>query len=177
MIWANEFVELDKAAHDRASFDCGEAALNKFIQDYAAKHMEANISTTMVLPASKPLPNGKYPICAFYTIAPSSIRRETLPASYKKRLPYYPIPVFLIAQIAVHSDCQGQGLGKITLIKALEYLWDINNHMRAYAVIVDCLNRDIENFYSQYDFEILDRNEKGQARMFLPMQTVEELFH
>jgi len=31
MSWAYEFVELDKAIHDRASFDCGEAELNVFI--------------------------------------------------------------------------------------------------------------------------------------------------
>jgi GNAT superfamily N-acetyltransferase len=176
VIWAKEFVQLDKTVHDRASFDCGEAALNKFIQEYAARHMEASISTTMVLPAAEPLPNGKYPICAFYTITASSILRETLPASYKKRLPTYPIGVFLLAQLAVHSDCQKQGLGKITLIKALEYLWDINNIMRVYAVIVDCLNEKVEKFYSKYNFEILDRNAKGQARMFLPMRTIGMLF-
>ena len=84
MIWANEFVELDKSVHDRLSFDCGEVELNEFIQRRAARHMEAGVSTTMVLPASGVLPNGKYPICAFYTIAPSSIARETLQASLKK---------------------------------------------------------------------------------------------
>ena len=175
MIWSNEFVELDKSVHDRASFDCGEVELNEFIQRRAAKHMEAGISTTKALPASEVLPNGKYPICAFYTIAPSSIARETLPISLKKKLPHYPVPVFLIAQIAVHSNCQGQGLGKITLIKALKNLWDINDHIRAYAVIIDCLNTNIEGFYSQYDFRVLDRN-RGRARMFLPMQAVGMLF-
>lgn len=177
MIWSNEFVELDKAVHDRVSFDCGEVELNEFIQKHAAKHMEAHISisTTMLLPASEPLPNGKYPICAFYTIAPSSIDRETLPAPIKRKLPYYPIPVLLIAQMAVHSNCQRQGLGKITLIKALEHICDINDHMKSHAVIVDCLNSDIEKFYSQYNFEVLYRNE-GRARMYLPMKTVRMLF-
>ena len=113
MKYSKEFVELDKTIHDRTSFDCGESELNDFIQKYAAKHMEAGISTTMVLPASKPLPDGKYPICAFYTIAPSAIKKESLPESRKKKLPHYPVPVFLIAQMAVHNDCKGQGLGKI----------------------------------------------------------------
>ena len=175
MNWSNEFVELDKAIHDRVSFDCGEVELNGFIQKHAVRHMEVHISRTMLLPASKPLPNGKYSICAFYIIAPSSIARETLPRSLKKKLPYYPIPVFLIAQLAVHSDCKDQGLGKITLIKALKHLWDIDAHMRAYAVIVDCLNRNAEEFYLQYGFEILSRDE-DRARMFLPMKTVGMLF-
>ena len=175
MSWANEFVELDKAIHDRASFDCGEDDLNTFIQTHAARHMEAGISTTMLLSASKQLPNGKYSICAFYTITPGSILRDTLPEADKKKLPFYPVPVFLLAQMAVHSDYQGQGLGKIALIKALEYLLDINSHMRAYAVIVDCLSENIEKFYSKYGFEVLYRN-KGRVRMFLPMKTIAMLF-
>lgn len=175
MIWSDEFVELSKATHDRASFDCGEVELNTFIKTHAAKHMEAGVSTTMILHGAEPLPSDKHPICAFYTIAPSSIRRETLPESEKKRLPFYPVPVFLLAQMAIHSDCQGQGLGKVTLIKALEHLWSISYHMRAYAVIVDRLNKNAEEFYSQYGFEALLSNE-DRVRMFLPMKTVAMLF-
>lgn len=175
MSWAKKFVELDKAIHDRASFDCGEVELNAFIRTKAAKHMEAGISRTMLLPASVPLPNGKYPIYAFYTIAPSSISRETLPKELMKKLPRYPVPVFLLAQLAVDSKYHRQGLGKITLIKALEYLWEINSHMRAYAIIVDCLNKNAEHFYSKYGFQVLCCH-NGRGRMFMPMTIVEQLF-
>ncbi len=175
MSWAKEFIELDKAIHDRASFDCGEVELNEFIRTKAAKHMAAGISRTMLLPASVPFPDGKYPICTFYTIAPSSISRETLPKKLMKKLPRYPVPVFLLAQLAVHSECHGKGLGKITLIKALEYLWEINSHMRAYAIIVDCLNETAENFYSKYGFEVLCCH-NSRVRMFMPMKIVGQLF-
>jgi len=173
--WSNEFVVLDKELHDRAYFDCGEDELNEFIQQRAAKHMEIGISTTLILPASKSLPNGKYPICAFYTVAPGSIAKVTLPIPQSKKLPNYPVPVFLIAQLAVHNECKNRGLGKITLIKALEYLWNVSKHMRAYAVIVDCLNPDVMKFYEQYNFRVLCIIE-GRTRMFLPMKTVGMLF-
>ncbi len=114
MSGSSRFIELDKKHHDRASFDCGEDELNQFIQQYAAKHMEAGISRTLVLPTFNPLPEGRYPIRAFYTIAPSTLCRETLPAAMAKKLPHYPIPVFLIAQLAVHKEYQGRGLGKFT---------------------------------------------------------------
>jgi len=173
--WSNEFVELDKAIHDRTSFDCGEAGLNAFLQTQAAKHMEVGVSRTMLLPASVPLPDGKYPICAFYTITPSSISRETLPEVLAKKLPHYPVPVFLLAQLAVHSEYHGQGLGKMTLIKALEYLFEVNAHMRAYAIIVDCLDNGAEQFYLKYGFEELCKY-NGRTRMFIPMRTVAQLF-
>ena len=175
MSCSKEFLELDKTIHDRASFDCGEEELNQFIHTQAAKHMHAGISRTMILPASNPLPNKKTPICAFYTIAPSSISRETLPESKAKKLLKYPIPVFLLAQLAVHREYHSKGLGKICLIKALEYLWDINAHMRAYAIVVDCLTEGAESFYAKYGFDVLCKH-NGRTRMFIPMKTVELLF-
>ena len=51
MIWAKEFVQLDKNVHDRGSFDCGESELDTFIRTKASKHMQAGVSRTMVLPA------------------------------------------------------------------------------------------------------------------------------
>ena len=32
MTWSNEFVEIDKAIHDRESFDCGKDDLNNFLK-------------------------------------------------------------------------------------------------------------------------------------------------
>lgn len=174
-MWAEQFVELDKSAHDRDVFDCGEAELNTFIRQFAAKHMQANISRTMILPAKILLPNNKLPICTFYTMAPSAISRETLPSHLAKKLPHYPIPVFLLAQLAVNTHHQGHGLGKISLIKALEYLWQVSQFLTAYAVIVDCLNEKAERFYTKYGFELLCEN-NGRKRMFMPMKTVNQLF-
>ncbi|AIS58211.1 GNAT family N-acetyltransferase (plasmid) [Vibrio coralliilyticus] len=175
MSWGNEFVELSKSMHDRSSFDCGESELNTFIKTLAAKHMQAGISRTMVLPSSQLLLNRKYAICAFYSVAPSSISRESLPAKLAKTLPRYPIPVFLLAQLAVHKEFHGSGLGKISLIRALKYLWGVNHHMRAYAIVVDCLTDSAQAFYTKFGFEVLCEH-NGRIRMFLPMKTVEQLF-
>jgi GNAT superfamily N-acetyltransferase len=173
--WSNEFVELDKSIHDRGQFDCGEQELNTFIQTQAAKHMTVGISRTLLLPAVNVLPNGRIPICSFYTIAPGSIERKTLPKTLSKKLPHYPVPVFLLAQLAIDAKCLNQGLGKITLIKALENLWKINSRMRAYAVIVDCLNENAKQFYEKFGFEILcSHNER--IRMYIRMNTISQLF-
>ena len=175
MNFGQEFVQLDKRTHDRKSFDCGTKELNDFIRMYAARHMKAGVSKTMVLPADEKLENGKYPICAYYTIAPSAISVDELPEDQARKLPHYPVPVFLLAQMAVNSECQNKGLGKVTLIKALEYMVDIYQRIPAYAVIVDCLNAGISDFYSKYGFKYLC-DFSGKERMFLPMKTVISLF-
>jgi len=175
MSFSKSFVELNKALHERVSFDCGAQEINIFLQQHALRHMKVGVSKTLVLPALEMLPNQKFPICSFYTVAPSSIQRETLPRNYSKALPHYPVPVFLIAQLGVDKKFQKQHLGKITLIKALHFLWQINHKLRAYAVVVDCLNANLEHFYEQYGFHHLYRT-NGESRMFIPMKTVNQLF-
>lgn len=175
MSWGQEFVELSKSKHDRNSFDCVEPELNTFIKTQAAKHMQAGISRTMVLPSAQPLLNQKHAICAFYSVAPSSISQETLPALLAKKLPRYPVPVFLLAQLAVHKEFHGSGLEKVSLIRALKYLWEVNHHMRAYAIVVDCLTDSAQAFYTKFGFEVLCEHNEC-IRMFLPMKTVEQRF-
>lgn len=175
MNWAKEFVELSKSKHDRDSFDCGEPELNTFLKSQATRHIDAGISRTMVLPAQTTLLNHKQPICAFYTIAASSISREQLPTSMAKKLPRYPIPVFLLAQLAVHKEFHAKGLGKVSLIKSLEYLWEVNHYMKVYAVVVDCLTDSAQSFYEKYGFELLCEH-NGRVRLFLPMKTIDQLF-
>ena len=175
MNFGSQFVPLDKNIHERSIFDCGEKELNLFLKTKAAKHMKAGISNTLVMASDNLLENKKHPISAFYTVTPSLIERKTLPVKQAKKLPHYPVPVFLIAQLAVDKKHHGQKLGQITLIKALEFLWEINQQMPAYAVVVDCLYEAVEKFYAKFGFEVLD-SVNGKVRMYIPMNTVGELF-
>lgn len=168
---SSKFVELDKAIHNRRSFDCGTDELNLFLHQFAARHRAAGISMTMVLPTKE----DEADICAYYTLSHTEIERQTLPRSVAKKLPHYPIPVILIAQLAVHQQSHGQGLGKITLIRALKHAYDINGHLPSYAVVVDALEDQVQGFYEQYGFAVLD-TDNHRKRLFLSMKTVAKLF-
>lgn len=174
MTWTRNFEEVDTGVHDRESFDCGEAPLNEFIKTKAARHMKVGVSRTMVLPTEERLENGKRSIAAFYTIAPSSVERERLPDAIAKQLPRYPVPVFLIAQLAVHRDVHGCGLGKVTLVTALQHLWTIIDQLHAFALIVDCLTDSARPFYAKYGFMDMGIH-NGRPRMFLPVKQLEGL--
>ena len=166
-----QFVELDKAVHDRKSFDCGAEELNLFLQQFASRHRTAGISMTMVLPAKE----NKADICAYYTLSHTEIKRQTLPKSVAKKLPHYPIPVMLIAQLAVNMKVQGQGLGKITLVRALQHAGEINEHLPSYAVVVDALDNQVQGFYEQFGFAALDTH-SHRKHLYMSMQTVVQLF-
>ena len=172
---ANQFVDLDKTIHDRGRFDCGEKELNRFLKECAAQHMIKNLSITRVLPLLQQNDDGKYPICAFYTVAPCSVKRDGFAPQLSKKLPRYPIPAFLLAQLAVDSTYHGTGMGKLTLTMALKQLWHTNKTMRGYVVIVDCLNNDVVQFYERFGFEHF-RNEQERIRMYILMRTLDKLF-
>lgn len=170
MMPSQAFVDLDKSLHDRKTFDCGAAHLNEFLQQHAVRHYQSGISKTWVLPA-----DDERSICAFYTLSHTEIERMKLPANIAKRLPRYPIPVMLIAQLGTHKELQGRGIGKITLIRALERCAEINKHLPSFAVVVDLLDEQVRGFYEQFGFQELDHY-NGRVRLYLPMKAVIGLF-
>ena len=126
---------------------------------------------TMVLPAEE----NKADICAYYTLSHTVLKRQALPKSVAKKLPHYPIPVILVAQLAVDRKVQRQGLGKITLIRALGHAGEINKHLPSYAVVVDALDNQVQGFYEQFGFTALDTH-SNRKRLYMTMQTVKQLF-
>ena len=168
---SSTFAELDKTIHDRKSFDCGTDELNAFLQQFAVRHRDAGISKTMVLPSKE----DEADICTYYTLSHTEIERRNLPQKLARKLPHYPIPVMLIAQLAVHTEAQGHGPGKVSLIKALQHAYDVNLHLPSYAVVVDTLDDGVQGFYEQYRFQVLDTHD-SRTRLFLPMKTVAQLF-
>jgi len=167
---ANEFVLLNKH-HDRKDFNCGRAELNRFIKEFAAKNAELNISKTFVLPSV----NGAQ-ICSFYTLSPSELKRQTIPdKSFAKKYPGYPLPVFLIAQLAVELRCQKIGLGGITLIDALNNCLKMSKLMPAMAVVVDALDESAYQFYERYGFHELEIKDATRPRLYISMNDVKAL--
>ena len=126
---------------------------------------------TMVLPAK----DNKADICAYYTLSHTVLKRQTLPKSVAKKSPHYPIPVILVAQLAVNRKVQRQGLGKITLIRALGHASEINKHLPSYAVVVDALDNQVQEFYEQFGFTAFDTH-SNHKRLYMTMQTVKQLF-
>ncbi len=178
------FLDLNPKIHDRKRFDCGEKALNDFLKTKAAKHMKSGISRTQVALASdhanqrsviSVVSDDLNSIASYFTVAPGAFERDVLPQEMAKRLPHYPVPVFLIGQLAVDTRWQQQGQGKVTLIKSLEYLWRVHQVMPAYAVVVDCISDTAESFYKHFGFHFLTEI-NGKSRWFLSMKTIGQLF-
>ena len=172
MIGKRSFVALDKAIHDTKSFKCGLKRLDEFLIKRASNHKELGVSKTMVLPAIELAANGKYPIQAYYTVASTTIRKDSLPPVNAKPLPPDPIPASLITCIAVDLTQQGVGLGKITTLSALRLLLRASKSLPSHCVCIEPYNERAKSLYVGFGFQELDN-----TFLFLPMKTAEDLFN
>ena len=156
------FVPLN-ANHQRDLFDCGEESLNRYLKQYASQHQKKNVGRVYVAVKA-----GAPRVFGYYTLANGSVAFQSVPKA--KGLPReYPIPVILLARLAVDVTTQGTGLGAMLLLDALQRSFQVSNASAAYAVIVDALHEKARAFYEHYHFEAsLD----DPLRLFLPMHEI-----
>ncbi len=104
-------------------------------------------------------------------MANGAVTFQSVPRS--KGLPReYPIPVILLARLAIDRSMQGKGLGAVLIFDALKRAAEVAEISAAYAVIVDALNENAKAFYQHYHFEVsLD----DPMRLFLPMHDIRAL--
>ncbi len=162
-------IEPLNARHERDGFDCGEEPLNRYLRQYASQHQKKNIGRIYVA-----VETGKRLALGYYTLANGSVAFETVPQSRARGgLPReYPIPVILLARLAIDRSMQGQGLGATLLFDALKRAVEVSQISAAYAVIVDALHESAKAFYLHYHFE---ESLDDPLRLFLPMHDIRAL--
>ena len=156
--------------HDRASFSCGNPALDQYLKQLARQDARRHVAAPFVL---VPEPGDKT-ILGYYTLSSFAVDLSDLPQDVARKLPAYPnVPVTLLGRLAVDQRHAGQGLGEFLLIDALHRAFTQSSQIAAVAVVVDAIDASAVRFYKHFNFiPFPDR----QNRLFLPMQTIAVLF-
>lgn len=132
--------------HDRNDFDCGEMALNDFLQRLARQQADKDFNRTYVA-----IEQGKARIHGFYSVSSASIDFQNWPAALC--LPRYPVPVLRIGRLAVDLRTQGKGIGVALLQHAMHLAASTAEKIGLYAVVVDAKNEAVASFYIRYGFQ------------------------
>ena len=113
MSWLNYESVRKLAAPDTVdSFDCGQPALNQFLQRFALVNQKSNSSQTYVSCCSDA-------VVGFYSLAVGNVDPATAAPRVIKSVAQHPVPVMILARLAVDLQYQGAGLGKALLKDAL----------------------------------------------------------
>ncbi len=167
-----EFVALNPSHFDVKTFDCGKPDMNTYLARFAAKNMGLKLSMTWVLPGDDMVVGKKTPIAAYYTLASCTVTRGEIPTD--ERLPGYPVPVVLLARLAVDHRSQGRRIGEKTLVSALRHSVTLTERgLPVMGLILDVLDEDALAFYQRFDlFQPFNGN---PMRLLVPMRVMEEI--
>ena len=132
--------------HEVVNFDCGQEELNLFIKRYALTGQRANISRTYVAVQG-------VRIVGYHTLAVGSVLYQDAPERLGKGIPKHPIPVLLLARLAVDKTWQGRGLGAALVVDAIRRTLQAADIAGARALLIHAKDEEARDFYMHLGFE------------------------
>lgn len=128
------------------TFDCGSPALNQFLQRYALLNQKANSAQTYVCSVEGV-------VVGFYSLAVGSVEPESAPARVSKGLARHPVPVMILARLAVDLVHQRKGLGQALLKDALLRTAQAADIAGIRALLVHAKDEAARQWYESWEFE------------------------
>ena len=131
-------------AHDLFEFSCGEKTLDDWLRSRALKNEVRGASRTYVVCEEKK-------VVAYYTLAVGSVDHAFSPAFIKRNMPD-PVPVMIIARLAVDQRYAGQHLGSLLLQDAFHRTIRAAHIAGIKALMVHALHHKAAEFYTRWGF-------------------------
>jgi GNAT superfamily N-acetyltransferase len=138
---------IEKLARKHAvdTLDCGEEPLNRFLKRYAFQNQQANASQTYIGLSDTD-------VIGFYTLVVGEIAYSGAPEPLTKGLARHPVPIMLLARLAVSLDWQGRGVGGGLLRDAILRSLQAADIAGIRAIIVHAKDDNARAFYEHYGF-------------------------
>ena len=133
-------------AHEVSGFDCGSEALNGFLHRHALQNQRNQSARTYVAL------RGATQVVGYYSLAAASAEYEAVPPRIAKGLARHPIPLALLARLAVDRTEQGAGIGAGLLKDALKRFLQAQSIIAARALVVHAKDEQAAAFYRHFGF-------------------------
>lgn len=127
-------------------FDCGQAPLNQFLRRFAHISQKANSAQTYVVCS-------RDRVVGFYSLAVGSVEPQAAAPRVVKGMAKHPVPVMLLARLAVDREHAGQSLGRALLRDALIRTARAADIAGIRALLVHAKDDAARNWYLQWEFE------------------------
>jgi GNAT superfamily N-acetyltransferase len=138
-------IEKLQRQHPFESFDCGREALNRFLIRYALQNQQGGASQTYVALTGEA-------VVGYYTLVVGQVDYDDAPERLKKGLARHPVPIMLLARLAIATSCQGKGLGSGLLKDAMLRTLQAAEIAGIRAFVAHAKDDAAKAFYEQFDF-------------------------
>lgn len=159
-----KFERLQPDLHDRKNFDCGDAALNLYLRQFANQDQNRGLSRVYVLAEQRRIA-GYYSISA-YSVATDELADQARIGAYRE------LPFLLLGRLAVDQAFQGQGLGDALIIHAFQTTVEAAEKIGIFGMIVDAKDERAAGFYQRFGFTRLIASKN---RLVLPFSAIKKL--
>jgi GNAT superfamily N-acetyltransferase len=138
-------VEKLRPGHPIESFDCGKEELNRYLQRFAWQNQQAGAAQTYIGLAGEA-------VIGYYTLAVSHVTCEEAPERLTKGLARHPVPIMLLARLAVDQRWQGKGVGQALVKDAMLRTLQAADIAGIRAFAVHAKDEEARRFYLKFDF-------------------------
>ena len=134
------------ARHLLDAFDCGNAALNEWLVRHAGQAHAGSSARTYVVADDRH-------ITGYFSLAVGQIDSVEAPERVRKGMGNYPIPVVILARLAVSLADQGRGLGVGMLQDAIRRTLAVTDQAGVRALLTHPIDEAAARFYLRFGFE------------------------
>ncbi|ADE16990.1 GCN5-related N-acetyltransferase (plasmid) [Nitrosococcus halophilus Nc 4] len=138
-------IEKLQRTHEVDAFDCGQEPLNRYLKRYALVNQRADGAQTYVGVSGKD-------IIGYYTLVVGNVAYEDAPERLAKGLSRHPVPVMLLARLAVDLSWQGKGAGAGLLRDAMQRTLQAADIAGIRAFLVHAKDDKARAFYEHFNF-------------------------
>ncbi len=134
------------AAHYLDDFCCRETLLDEWLKHRALANQASGASRTFVVVDGNSRARG------YYALATGAVTHQMAIGRVRRNMPD-PIPVMVLARLAVDHRAQGHQLGGALLRDAVERTVAVARHAGVRALLVHALHERAKAFYEHYGFQ------------------------
>jgi GNAT superfamily N-acetyltransferase len=132
-------------AHCFEDFRSGEITLDDWLKRRARANQVSGASRTYVICEGKR-------VVGYYALASGVIMVENAPGRFRRNMPN-PIPVAVLARLAVDKDWQGRGVGRLLFRDAAQRVAQAADAIGIRGIVVHAISAEARNFYLALGFD------------------------
>lgn len=134
------------ADHQLNTFNCGETSLDDWLKRRALLNQSNGASRTFVVVDESQL------VMGYYALAAGAVHHQDATRSIRQNMPD-PIPVMVLARLAVDIRTQGMQLGAGLLRDAVDRSLAVAKNTGVRALLVHALHERAKEFYLYFGFQ------------------------
>lgn len=132
--------------HRVDEFLCGESVLDEWLKRRALANQSSGASRTFVVVD----PDNR--VHGYYAMAAGAVAHHIATGGVRRNMPD-PVPVLVLARLAIDRRAQGAKLGAALLQDAVHRAVAVSRHAGVRALLVHALHERAKQFYEHYGFQ------------------------